>query len=410
MTTTSSAPNSEPQWALFDTAMPVPAWSIEYNEAPPQEDSLSAWTQFTDSDTLSRSSCGMSPVASHAREDTRFPYIAGGCDDGHNPSASAGVGAFATPWKSAFYGAGRFGEDDAFAEDPRQKVAPAPFLAPPNYYTRGPYSDFNGESEQGSPSADLYGYVNDPIDGHMAANGADMSPSQLSPPTLSRQSTNESAVSTDFGSFSVMGDEAFPSEGKFSDARSAFRRHLDHVESMSVPSPTKINSPRRRSTQGGRSRRSSAGHVPASASRKSSVSDKKHLVCPLCNKVFQRDLARHLRTHEATARFICPFPRDQCSHKRGQFNRGYDFKKHLLHYHFTFTDPSTARKLRDLNGKLGFQGLCCCGSDHEFDAEEWLDEHITCDPPKCPLLKGRTREVVLQEAIERAAAESRQLA
>lgn len=65
--------------------------------------------------------------------------------------------------------------------------------------------------------------------------------------------------------------------------------------------------------------------------------EKKHQ-CQICGKYFRRDLPRHLRTHLEITRFECPFPREICPHKQGQFNRPYDFKKHLLHGHFIFDD------------------------------------------------------------------------
>ncbi|ODV91663.1 hypothetical protein CANCADRAFT_17868, partial [Tortispora caseinolytica NRRL Y-17796] len=98
--------------------------------------------------------------------------------------------------------------------------------------------------------------------------------------------------------------------------------------------------------------------------------------CKVCGKVFTRDMPRHMRIHEPVARFICPYPRDQCSHKRGQFNRQYDFKKHLLHDHFIFDDPS-ARKEHTLTSKLSRHGQCLCGE--RFVGGEWLDEHILAD-------------------------------
>ena len=108
--------------------------------------------------------------------------------------------------------------------------------------------------------------------------------------------------------------------------------------------------------------------------------------CTICGKFFRRDLPRHLRTHQEVGRFTCPFPRDQCAHKRGQFNRPYDFKKHLLHGHFTFDDQKRVRSFRDLKSKLEYQGTCVCGK--RFRAVDWLDEHIMGGQDRCPLLVG----------------------
>ncbi|KAG5363368.1 hypothetical protein CJU89_2540 [Yarrowia sp. B02] len=96
--------------------------------------------------------------------------------------------------------------------------------------------------------------------------------------------------------------------------------------------------------------------------------------CPVCKKYFRRDLPRHLRIHQRVARFVCPYPRDQCSHKRGQFNRPYDYKKHLLHSHFQFDEAKLVRGFRDLKSKLSHYGTCNCG--RRFRADKWLDDHV----------------------------------
>ncbi len=110
--------------------------------------------------------------------------------------------------------------------------------------------------------------------------------------------------------------------------------------------------------------------------------------CHICHKYYRRDLPRHLRTHQATARFQCPYPRAQCPHKRGQFNRPYDYKKHLLHCHFTFDEQKRVRGFRDLRSKLSYWGTCGCGN--RFLAEDWLATHIILgpgDPGRCSLLE-----------------------
>ena len=124
----------------------------------------------------------------------------------------------------------------------------------------------------------------------------------------------------------------------------------------------------------------SASH---SASDSSSIKEKKYQ-CKVCGKYFRRDLPRHLRTHSEVSRFMCPFPRDQCTHKRGQFNRHYDFKKHLLHGHFIFDDQKTVRSFRDLRSKLNHYGACLCG--RRFLAFNWLEDHVLGGQQRCPLL------------------------
>lgn len=111
--------------------------------------------------------------------------------------------------------------------------------------------------------------------------------------------------------------------------------------------------------------------------------DKKYQ-CRICHRYYRRDLPRHLRTHQETLRFQCPFPRSQCPHKRGQFNRPYDFKKHLLHCHFVFDEQKTVRGFRDLRSKLVYYGTCNCGE--RYMAETWLDEHVLGGDHRCPLL------------------------
>jgi hypothetical protein len=108
--------------------------------------------------------------------------------------------------------------------------------------------------------------------------------------------------------------------------------------------------------------------------------------CQICGKYFRRDLPRHVRTHQEEGRFTCPFSRDQCPHKRGQFNRPYDFKKHLLHGHFTFDDQKRVRSFRNLRSKLSFSGVCGCGK--RFVASDWLEQHVLGGQDRCPLLIG----------------------
>ncbi|RLV86948.1 hypothetical protein JA9_001437 [Meyerozyma sp. JA9] len=62
-------------------------------------------------------------------------------------------------------------------------------------------------------------------------------------------------------------------------------------------------------------------------------------LCSVCGKRINRDMSRHMKTHRQDSRFACMFPKSQCNHKSGRFNRRYDFKKHLLNRHFEFDDP-----------------------------------------------------------------------
>lgn len=96
-------------------------------------------------------------------------------------------------------------------------------------------------------------------------------------------------------------------------------------------------------------------------------------VCTVCGRRITRDMTRHMRTHQTVARFTCKFPRSQCRHKTGRFNRPYDFKKHLLNRHFRFDNPEV-KKLHNLSDKLDHWGTCPCGL--RFVAKDWLDSHI----------------------------------
>lgn len=112
-----------------------------------------------------------------------------------------------------------------------------------------------------------------------------------------------------------------------------------------------------------------------------------HKVCTVCHKRVTRDMMRHMRTHEVEKRFSCVFPKHRCTHKLGQFNRRYDFKKHLLNKHFRFDDPSVKR-LHNLRDKLGYWGTCPCG--RRFLSSHWLDFHISSLDPslRCPETLG----------------------
>lgn len=107
--------------------------------------------------------------------------------------------------------------------------------------------------------------------------------------------------------------------------------------------------------------------------------------CTVCGKKIARDMIRHMRTHHLEARFKCQFMRPYCNHKTQQFNRPYDFKKHLLNRHFQF-DNKEVKRFHNLSNKLNQYGTCQCGE--RFLSDDWLENHIlTSDPSKqCTLL------------------------
>lgn len=98
-----------------------------------------------------------------------------------------------------------------------------------------------------------------------------------------------------------------------------------------------------------------------------------HKACNICGKRITRDMSRHMRTHQSESRFTCNFPKSQCRHKTGKFNRPYDFKKHLLNRHFKFDNPCIKR-LHNLSDKLEHWGTCPCGA--RYKGKDWLDDHI----------------------------------
>lgn len=109
-------------------------------------------------------------------------------------------------------------------------------------------------------------------------------------------------------------------------------------------------------------------------------------ICSICGKKINRDMLRHMRTHQSVARFRCNFPKNQCSHKSRRFNRPYDHKKHLLNRHFRFDNPEV-KKLNNLNDKINHIGTCPC--TRRYVAKEWLENHIltNIENQKCPLVE-----------------------
>lgn len=97
-------------------------------------------------------------------------------------------------------------------------------------------------------------------------------------------------------------------------------------------------------------------------------------VCSICDRYISRDFSRHMRIHDEVGRFRCVFPREQCKHKLGKFNRPYDYKKHLLNMHFRFDNPAV-KMAPNLTEKTKEMGLCiACGQ--RFMGNDWLDDHI----------------------------------
>ncbi|GME87806.1 unnamed protein product [Ambrosiozyma monospora] len=115
--------------------------------------------------------------------------------------------------------------------------------------------------------------------------------------------------------------------------------------------------------------------------------------CSICGKYITRDITRHIRTHDVQSRFKCIFPPRQCLHKTKQFNRPYDFKKHLLNSHFEF-DNCEVKKLHNLNDKLPCYGTCKCGL--RLTGKEWLDHVLKMDSEgksiECPYLRKFYKE------------------
>ncbi|CAN3371939.1 hypothetical protein DIURU_004408 [Diutina rugosa] len=107
--------------------------------------------------------------------------------------------------------------------------------------------------------------------------------------------------------------------------------------------------------------------------------------CTVCGRRILRDMARHMRTHQETPRFVCMFhTMGKCTHKSGRFNRPYDFKKHLLNRHFKFDDPKI-KQMHNLSDKLDHFGECGCG--FKGDGKRWLDDHmLTSKPTRCSML------------------------
>lgn len=108
-------------------------------------------------------------------------------------------------------------------------------------------------------------------------------------------------------------------------------------------------------------------------------------LCTVCGRRILRDMARHMRTHQETPRFVCMFhTMGKCTHKLGRFNRPYDFKKHLLNRHFKFDDPKI-KQMHNLSDKLDHFGECGCG--FKGDGKRWLDDHmLTLKPTRCSML------------------------
>ncbi|KAI5968568.1 hypothetical protein CANMA_002313 [Candida margitis] len=132
---------------------------------------------------------------------------------------------------------------------------------------------------------------------------------------------------------------------------------------------------------------SAANKTHTSAAKKKGSKGAK---CPVCDKFISRDLTRHMRIHNEIGRFQCVYPREMCNHKTQNFNRPYDYKKHLLHSHFKF-DDSRGKTAHTLGDKLPLSGECiACGA--RYLASEWLSEHVLTknERQRCIYVDART--------------------
>ena len=120
--------------------------------------------------------------------------------------------------------------------------------------------------------------------------------------------------------------------------------------------------------------RSISNHSTSSTPDEKKKRVSKGAICPVCDKYISRDLTRHMRIHNEVGRFQCVYPKQMCNHKTQNFNRPYDYKKHLLHLHFQFDDPK-GKNANTLGEKLPMSGVCiACGV--RFIAGDWLSEHV----------------------------------
>lgn len=194
-----------------------------------------------------------------------------------------------------------------------------------------------------------------------------------------------------------------PSDINSANHNSQIKGEKHKSPSLKSPSLSSSNSSSHSISKPKRGKSTSISNTP------SELLEKKYQ-CQICGKYFRRDLPRHLRTHLEITRFECPFPREICPHKQGQFNRPYDFKKHLLHGHFIFDDQKKVRSFRDLHQKLSYTGTCRCGL--RFTAGEWLDKHVLAGDNRCPFLVKIPKDnlaatrVLVSEQLQNASSSS----
>lgn len=166
--------------------------------------------------------------------------------------------------------------------------------------------------------------------------------------------------------------------------------HIDTDDKKSPPTPLS-NSPSRSPALYKTLSNQSNSSVTSGSSAKDTVMKKKKLpkgsTCSICGKYISRDLSRHLRIHDEVGRFRCVFP-EYCNHKTGKFNRPYDYKKHLLHFHFVF-DNKSGKTANNLTEKLPLVGNCkhC---NYRTTAQDWLENHVLTVSPdkKCKYATG----------------------
>jgi hypothetical protein len=119
----------------------------------------------------------------------------------------------------------------------------------------------------------------------------------------------------------------------------------------------------------------------------------KGAVCSVCDKYISRDLTRHMRIHNEIGRFQCVYPKFMCNHKTQYFNRPYDYKKHLLHMHFKFDDP-TGKAVNTLTDKLPLEGTCLA-CNKRFIANDWINDHVltTNLKTRCAYVENKPPEI-----------------
>lgn len=216
-------------------------------------------------------------------------------------------------------------------------------------------------------------------------------------PSISENCSNESSTQSNYfqSQNSYKGNQSSIS----SNSNSATSSKPSYSASSNSSAPLSITEERSNSNDSLRSTSDSDSRSVSSSRKKNKkVQNLRGGTCKICEKVIRRDMSRHMRIHEEVSRFRCVYPRGNCAHKTGFFNRQYDFKKHLLHFHFEF-DDGEVKKFYSLNEKLPHWGTCTCGV--RFTGGDWLNNHVlTKDPQKlCSHLK-RLKELESSSIVQ----------